>query len=365
MEHGSGAGSAPGPASSGDNQNPNQNLNAEQVPVPGTPPRASPAGSRNVSPKRGRSESQVPQGPQGAQGFTPETWAEISRMLAAFRSSQYQQMPPGNPFNQSQYQQMPPGNPFNQSSPMNRNTTQVPFMNFPPGINQGQQRPSHFGWNTQQGHQYRSPSPPQNFGHQHQAPPMNQGYHETPNTGYTQNFPGQGQFPHNTGYDQSSRDQNKRVTLDEKYFRRCEKFDGDTFKFRPWLFDLLVAIGQIDGALYDETKEMLQQAKDEEFDPASCEELSLYQKYKSELYGVVVSLTFGEAKSVVRGISESGNNNDGFKALVVLQCRYDKKTKANLLRTFLDVTNPPGIKVVNTIIMSIHAWESKVSILKS
>ena len=77
------------------------------------------------------------------------------------------------------------------------------------------------------------------------------------------------------------------------------------------------------------------------------------------------SLILGETKSVVRGISDSGNNNDGFKALIVLQCRYDKKTEANLLRTFLDVTNPPGIKGVNTIIKSIHTWESKLNVLKS
>jgi len=205
---------------------------------------------------------------------------------------------------------------------------------------------------------------PPNAGMGFQAPYMNA------NTGYPQGTPSPGQFPHgnmNPGYNPSNPDQNKRVTLDEKYFRRCEKFDGDTFKFRAWLFDLLVAIGQIDGTLYDSLKDMLYRARDEEFDPASYEGVNhqLYEKYKSELYGVVVSLTVGEAKSVVRGISESGNNNDGFKALVVLQCRYDKKTKANLLRTFLDVTNPPGIKGVNTIIKSIHAWESKVSVLKS
>ena len=34
------------------------------------------------------------------------------------------------------------------------------------------------------------------------------------------------------------------VVLDEKYFRRMEKFEGDPSKFRGWLFDLLVAIGQ-------------------------------------------------------------------------------------------------------------------------
>jgi len=76
-------------------------------------------------------------------------------------------------------------------------------------------------------------------------------------------------------------------------------------------------------------------------------------------------LTLAKAKSVVRGISESGNTNDGFKAWVVLQCRYDKKTKASLLRTFLDVTNPPRIKGVNTIIKAIHVWEAKQNVLES
>ena len=42
------------------------------------------------------------------------------------------------------------------------------------------------------------------------------------------------------------KDLKRQVVLDEKYFRRMEKFDGDVNKFRGWLFDLLVAIGQVD-----------------------------------------------------------------------------------------------------------------------
>ncbi len=34
----------------------------------------------------------------------------------------------------------------------------------------------------------------------------------------------------------------KRVTLDEKYFRRVNAFEGEIGKFRGWLFDLTVAI---------------------------------------------------------------------------------------------------------------------------
>ena len=53
----------------------------------------------------------------------------------------------------------------------------------------------------------------------------------------------------------------------------------------------------MDGTLYDSIKKMLQESRDEEFDPASYDGINhqLYAKYKSELYGVVVSLTVGEA----------------------------------------------------------------------
>ena len=39
------------------------------------------------------------------------------------------------------------------------------------------------------------------------------------------------------------------MTLDEKYFRRVDKFDGDRSKFRGWLFDLIEAINQINPEL--------------------------------------------------------------------------------------------------------------------
>ena len=38
----------------------------------------------------------------------------------------------------------------------------------------------------------------------------------------------------------------KRVSLDEKYFRRIDKFEGDVMKYKGGRFDLLVAIGQTD-----------------------------------------------------------------------------------------------------------------------
>ena len=50
----------------------------------------------------------------------------------------------------------------------------------------------------------------------------------------------------------------KKVILDEKYFRRIEKFEGDVSKFRAWMFDMMVTIGQVDMQLATEIRRMLQ-----------------------------------------------------------------------------------------------------------
>ena len=39
------------------------------------------------------------------------------------------------------------------------------------------------------------------------------------------------------------------VVLDEKYFRRVDKFDGDPDKYRAWIFEVVVALAQVDGGL--------------------------------------------------------------------------------------------------------------------
>ena len=41
----------------------------------------------------------------------------------------------------------------------------------------------------------------------------------------------------------------RRVVLEEKYFRRMDKFEGDMVKFRRWIFNLGVAIGGVDEKL--------------------------------------------------------------------------------------------------------------------
>ena len=104
-------------------------------------------------------------------------------------------------------------------------------------------------------------------------------------------------------------------------------FDGDSTKFRAWLFDLIVTIGQVDRYLAIDLKKMLKEERDEDYAPAEDSALQpeLYEKYKSELYGILYSLTEGEAKHVIKGDSDmfgdSESSGDGYKALVMLSRR--------------------------------------------
>ena len=65
-----------------------------------------------------------------------------------------------------------------------------------------------------------------------------------------------------------------------------------------------------------------------------------HSKCNGELYSLIVSLTSGEAKCVVRGILEKGLESDGFLALASLQARFDANTAASLLQCVIEVANP-------------------------
>ena len=70
----------------------------------------------------------------------------------------------------------------------------------------------------------------------------------------------------------------------------------------------------------------------------------VHQKYKSELYGILVSLTTGEARSLSTSISDLSLDNDGFVGMKSLQNRYDAVSTGSLLQAYLEVVAPPPIK---------------------
>ena len=70
-----------------------------------------------------------------------------------------------------------------------------------------------------------------------------------------------------------------------------------------WLFDVLVDLSQVDDSLGSTLKGILAKGHDETWDPNKdiTNNKHVYQKYASELYGVIVSLTIGEAKHIING----------------------------------------------------------------
>ena len=152
------------------------------------------------------------------------------------------------------------------------------------------------------------------------------------------------------------------MILDERYFRRMDKFERDVQKFRGWLFDLLVALGSVDKELAIELKGLLyRDSKDadkspEKWDPQEDKDLNneIYEKYSHALYGILCSLTGGEAKTVLKGIVDAGSGQDGFKGMLVMNRRFDTRTSASLLQGYLDVVSPPGIKGTGDLVSGIH-----------
>eukprot|EP00973_Karenia_brevis_P092788 12414129-Karenia_brevis.AAC.1 len=90
----------------------------------------------------------------------------------------------------------------------------------------------------------------------------------------------------------------------------------------------------------------------------------IYDKYKTELYGVLVSLTSGEPLNMLRGLRHTRFQYDGFKALVVLSQRFDVKASSSMLSSFLEVVSPKPVKEID-IVQGVHHWERKVADLKS
>eukprot|EP00973_Karenia_brevis_P057404 7985526-Karenia_brevis.AAC.1 len=44
----------------------------------------------------------------------------------------------------------------------------------------------------------------------------------------------------------------KKGKLEEKYFRRIDKFSGEANQFRTWMFNIKVSLGQVDHRLAEE-----------------------------------------------------------------------------------------------------------------
>lgn len=87
----------------------------------------------------------------------------------------------------------------------------------------------------------------------------------------------------------------------------------------------------------------------------------LYKKYSHELYCILISLTSGEAKSILKSMADGSMGLDGYKGVLLFHNRFDVKAPARLLKAFLDVVKPNSIKNISEVVQGMHSRESKVA----
>ena len=94
-----------------------------------------------------------------------------------------------------------------------------------------------------------------------------------------------------------------KIILEERHFRRMEKYDGGEGKWEKWWFDLTTVGGGVDQELERVLGEVTDPMKNvetkREFDEVVGEEV--LRKYSGELFTVLSSLTSGEASTEYGG----------------------------------------------------------------
>jgi hypothetical protein len=156
--------------------------------------------------------------------------------------------------------------------------------------------------------------------------------------------------------------------LDERYFRRLDKFTGEEGKWQEWFFNLMVTLGNLDIKLVNAFEAFIRETTGP-WTPGSLTETMLpsdvKDKFASELFGLLCNLTSGEANIVVRSILDKGAGYCGFAAMHVLNVRFNPKTPTRILQFLSVVVQPPPVKDIRFLAKAVEDWEAKKMKLKS
>jgi hypothetical protein len=154
----------------------------------------------------------------------------------------------------------------------------------------------------------------------------------------------------------------EKTRLDERFFRRVEKFDGSgKSSWREFSFQFKVAVGMANPKARSYLEEIQKAGKEVDFQKVFAEALEQEDKVQvekvgSELYAMLSSLVTGEAMTVLRGVL----TGDGWLAWAKLNARFDPRTPAKALIAMLAVMNPKKVKEVRFLASAIEDWEVKV-----
>lgn len=151
--------------------------------------------------------------------------------------------------------------------------------------------------------------------------------------------------------------------LQEKDFRRVEKFSGGEDAWKAWEFDFKVALRAADAVMGEALEavelesKMVTIANFMELDDVKWDGL---EERSKELYDILCMLTTGEAKAIIREVP----GGDGVMAWQLLTKAYARKTLARTLRRYREVMNPRQSKEVTDIVGSVAKWENKMKELE-
>jgi hypothetical protein len=153
--------------------------------------------------------------------------------------------------------------------------------------------------------------------------------------------------------------------LDEKYFRRVDKFDGQgKHSWREFSFQFKTAVGMGNPKARSFLEEIQKGGKDVQFseifgEVVDPDDRAQVERLGAEIYAMLSTLVLGEALTTVRGIL----TGDGWLAWSKLCSRFDPRTPAKALMAMLNVMNPKKVKDVRHLSGVLEDWEVKVKSL--
>jgi hypothetical protein len=151
--------------------------------------------------------------------------------------------------------------------------------------------------------------------------------------------------------------------LDERHFRRVEKFDGVKGSWREFSFQFKTAVGMVNPRARSLLEDIQKAGKGVDFDIVFMDENNddHVKKMGAELYAMLSTLVAGEALTVVRGVM----GGDGWLAWSRLSVRFDPRTPAKALIAMLAVMSPKKVKETRLLAGAIEEWECRVKSLGS
>ena len=125
--------------------------------------------------------------------------------------------------------------------------------------------------------------------------------------------------------------------MDERHFRRMDKFDGTESKWCELAFQFKTQVGSVNPGARELLEKIQEHPKDPDWDDIfSTINEEEVKKMGAELYGLSVSLVTGGALTVVRGVA----GGSGWETWHLLSARFDPITPARALRIMMTSIQP-------------------------